>query len=315
MTETSNANYYQRTISKPIHCTGIGLHSGKVIDLWFRQAPPDHGIRFVRTDDFQDIEISARVENVVETTLATTLGCKKARIGTVEHLLAACSGMGIDNLLVEVSGPEIPILDGSAAPFVFLLKEAGVHIQKTMKRFLVIRKPITVRGGGKWVSIKPSDCFRISYRIDFDHPLMFDQSLEMVFSSGEFQKNIARARTFGFLNDVEALKARGLAQGGSLDNAIVVDNFRVLNSDGLRFEDEFVRHKILDVMGDLALFGMPVIGQLTAYRSGHELNNRLIRKVLDNREAYQVIVPSEEARIQEYAITLPVWSGAFERIN
>jgi UDP-3-O-[3-hydroxymyristoyl] N-acetylglucosamine deacetylase len=304
------ANYYQRTVQREIECTGVGLHTGDRVHLKILPAPANSGIRFVRVDLKPRVEIPARIENVVASTLATTLGKNGATVATVEHLLATFLGMGIDNAIVEIDGGEVPILDGSAAPYVFLIKEAGVRRQRALKRFLVVRRQIGARLSGKAATLFPAKEFKISYRVDFDHPMVTDQRLTMTFSARSFQRDICRARTFGFLRDVEALKERGLARGGSLDNAIVLDEFRVLNADGLRFQDEFVRHKILDGMGDLSLVGMPVIGHLAAVCSGHDLNHRLVRKLLATPHAYQVVVPSEQSVLEELAISLPAFGLA-----
>jgi UDP-3-O-[3-hydroxymyristoyl] N-acetylglucosamine deacetylase len=302
-----DANYFQRTVNRAIECTGVGLHTGEKVNIRILPAEPNSGIRFVRTDLKPRIEIPARIENVVSSTLATTIGKGPATVSTVEHLLATFLGMGIDNGLVEVDGPEVPILDGSAAPHVFLIRESGVRRQNALKRFLVLRRSVQTRLAGKAAAFFPSGEFKISYRVDFDHPMVTDQRLTMSFSARSFQREICRARTFGFLRDLESLKERGLAKGGSLDNAIVLDEFRVLNADGLRFQDEFVRHKILDAMGDLSLIGMPVIGHLAAVCSGHDLNHRLVRKLLATPDAYRVVEPNQQHVLSELAISLPAF--------
>jgi len=306
----SEANYFQRTVRRQIECTGVGLHTGRKVHLRILPAPAQSGIRFVRTDIKPRVEIPARIENVVASTLATTLGKGPAAIGTVEHLLATFLGMGIDNALVEVDGPEVPILDGSASPYVFLIKEAGVERQRALKRFLVVRRSVAVRLAGKAAALFAANEFKISYRVDFDHPMVTDQRLTVSFSARSFQREICRARTFGFLRDIEMLRDRGLAKGGSLDNAIVLDDFRVLNADGLRFQDEFVRHKILDAMGDLSLVGMPVIGHFAGVCSGHDLNHRLVRKLFATPDAYRVVEPSEHRVLEELAISLPTFGIA-----
>ncbi len=289
----------QRTLASDVRCSGVGLHSGSPVTLVLRPAPEDHGVTFRRVDVKGAAEIPARSENVVDTSLATTLGKGGVRVGTVEHLCAALCGLGIDNLKVELDGPEVPILDGSAAPFVYVLRNAGLVQQQKHKRFLVIRRNVTVRDGDKVASFVPAPQFTISSTIDFKHPLISDQSYRLAFSAGSFQREIARARTFGFLRDVEALKKAGLARGGSLENAIVVDDFSILNPGGLRFPDEFVRHKVLDAMGDVYLFGMPVIGHLRAHKSGHALNHKLVSRVLADPTNYQVIsaTPKEIERL------------------
>ncbi len=279
----------QRTIGIEIRCSGIGLHSGAPVTLRLRPAPVNHGVTFRRLDILGAPEIPARSEYVVDTSFATSLGSNKVRIGTVEHLCAALNGLGIDNLRVELDGPEIPILDGSAAPFCYLLRTAGIVEQRKPKSFLVIRRTVTVQEGDREASFSPANQFAVSCNIDFKHPLISDQSYQLSFSTGAFQKEISRARTFGFLRDVEALKKAGLAKGGSPENAIIVDNFSILNPDGLRFPDEFVRHKILDAMGDVFLFGMPVIGHLKAHKSGHSLHHKLVSRVLADPSCFQVI--------------------------
>lgn len=274
-------DYLQRTLKDATGCTGIGLHCGEKIRLRIKPAPPDTGIRFVRTDVESRPMIQARFENVVDTTLATTLGFNGCRVSTIEHLMAAFFGLGVDNALVELDGPEVPIMDGSAAPFVFLLKGAGiVEQQGAPKRFIVIRRPFKIKDGNRSVSISPSKELKITYTIDFQHPLLRNQEYELSFSGGSFVREISRARTFGFLRDVETLKENGLAKGGSLDNAIVVDDFRILNEDGLRFDDEFVRHKILDFIGDLSLVGAPVIGHFKVQKSGHFLNQHMLKRLM-----------------------------------
>lgn len=289
----------QRTIATDVRCSGIGLHSGVPVTVHLKPAPENHGVTFRRVDVPRSREIPARAEFVVDTALATTLGDGGVRVGTVEHLCAALCGLGIDNLRVELDGPEVPILDGSAAPFVFLLRSAGIAEQRKSKRFLVIRRPVTVRDGDKVASLSPASQFSVSSTIDFKHPLISDQSYQLAFSAGAFLREIARARTFGFVRDVEALKRAGMALGGSLENAIVIDDFSILNPDGLRFPDEFVRHKILDAMGDVFLFGMPVIGQLRAHKSGHALNHKLVASVLGDAASHRVIsaTPEEIARL------------------
>ena len=294
----------QRTIDSEVHCSGVGLHSGKPVTLVLRPAPENHGVTFLRTDVPSMKPIPARAEFVVDTSLATSLGRDGVRIGTVEHLCAALCGLGIDNLKVEVDGPEVPIMDGSAAPFSYLLKSAGIRTQKAPKKFLVIRKKVSVREGDKVATLTPSQQFRVSCTIDFKHPLISDQSFEMEFSDRAFHREISRARTFGFLRDVEALKRAGLARGGSLENAIVVDDFSILNPDGLRFPDEFVRHKILDSMGDLFLFGMPVIGHLNASKAGHALNHKLVTQVLADPRCHEVITATTK-ELERLDLKLP----------
>ena len=268
----------QRTVAKRVSCTGVGLHSGKPATLTLAPAPADAGIRFVRMD--VGVEVAARSERVVDTTLSTSIGDGKTRIATVEHVMAALHGMGIDDCRVEVDGPEVPILDGSAAPFVVLIREAGVKLLPVGKRYLVIERPVEIGDGDKLARLEPGDGFSIDFTADFGHPLITNQSFRVTLSDRVFEREVARARTFCFMKDIERMQAMGLARGGSLENAIVVDEFSILNPEGLRFPDEFARHKVLDAVGDLALLGLPVIGHLIARKSGHALNQALVRKVL-----------------------------------
>jgi UDP-3-O-[3-hydroxymyristoyl] N-acetylglucosamine deacetylase len=299
------ANWNQRTVAKRVSCTGVGLHSGKPATVTLAPAPADAGITFVRMD--LGLEIPAQAARVVDTTLCTTLGYQDARVATVEHLLAALSGLGVDNCRVEVDGPEIPILDGSAAPFVYLIQDAGIIKQRAGKRFLIMQKAVEVRDGDKRARLAPAPHFSIDFTIDFNHPLITDQSIHFVFSDRQFDRDLARARTFCFLKDVERLKSMGLALGGSLDNAIVVDEFSILNRDGLRFADEFVRHKALDALGDLALLGMPMIGALTAVKSGHGLTHRLVQKVLADPSSHKIIRVSGKTELDRLQIRLPAF--------
>ena len=285
----AGTSFYQRTLKRPTSCEGVGLHTGAKVSLRIMPAPVDSGVVFVRVDLPGKPSVPARVEFVVSAALATTLGRDDCRVGTVEHLLSALSGVGIDNARIEVDGPEVPIMDGSAAPFAALVSEAGIRLQDKTKSFLVIRREVTVKDGDKHATIAPSKRLRIDCKIDFKHPLISDQTYSLEFSDRTYAKEIARARTFGFLKDVEALQANGLARGGSLDNAIVIDEFSILNPEGLRFPDEFVRHKLLDTLGDVALMGRPVLGHLTVYKSGHALNHRLVMKVLSDPANYDVV--------------------------
>jgi UDP-3-O-[3-hydroxymyristoyl] N-acetylglucosamine deacetylase len=285
----SDSPYNQRTLKEPISCEGVGLHSGAPVQLNLIPAPVNHGIVFVRTDLPRPVSIPAMSEFVVDTSLATTLGRDGVRVGTVEHLLAALAGLGIDNLRIELNGPEVPIMDGSAAPFAYLVKTAGVRVLSEPKSFLVIKRPVTVVDGEKEATFLPAARLRIDCTIDFKHPLISDQVASFEFSDRAFSREIARARTFGFLRDVEMLKKMGLARGGSLDNAIVVDEFSILNPDGLRFPDEFARHKLLDALGDVSLFGRPVVGHLKVVKGGHALNHRLVQKVLEDAANYEVV--------------------------
>jgi UDP-3-O-[3-hydroxymyristoyl] N-acetylglucosamine deacetylase len=282
--------FRQRTFKQRAAMSGVGLHSGASVRLTIAPAPVDTGIIFVSSG----VEVPALSEFVVDTNLNTSLGRGRGRIGTVEHLLAALSGCGIDNARIEVEGPEVPIADGSAEPFVALVREAGIHEQRAPRRYLLVRKSVAVAEGDKLARLSPArGRFAVNYTIDFCHPLISDQSYRVELSEKSFQKEIARARTFGFMRDVERLHSAGLARGGSLDNAVVVDEFNILNPEGLRYPDEFVRHKILDALGDLSLLGMPVIGQLTAKKSGHALNQQLVRKVLTEQGACEVVQPRE----------------------
>jgi UDP-3-O-[3-hydroxymyristoyl] N-acetylglucosamine deacetylase len=281
--------FRQRSFKQRATLEGVGLHSGARVRLTLAPAPADSGIVFVR----DGVEIPALAEFVVDTTMNTSVGKNGIRIGTVEHLMAALAGCGIDNARLEVEGPEIPIMDGSSEPFVHLVRQAGVHEQRQSRRYLMVRKAVTVTDGDKLARLAPArGKFSINYTIDFRHPLISDQSYRLEMNEKSFQKDIARARTFGFKRDVERLHKAGLARGGSLDNAVVVDDFNILNPDGLRFPDEFVRHKILDALGDLSLIGMPVIGQLTAVKSGHALNHQLVRRILADADACEIVQPS-----------------------
>lgn len=306
-----SSSFNQRTLSGPIGCDGVGLHTGQPVKMTLNPAPADHGIVFVRTDLARPVEIPATARYVVNTELATTVGREGTRIGTVEHLLAALSGLGIDNVRIELDGPEVPIMDGSAAPFAYLIRTAGVRMLDAPKSFVVIKKRVSVRDGEKTATLDPCDRFKINCRIDFHHPLISNQTFEMEFSDRTFAREIARARTFGFLRDVETLKKEGLARGGSLENAIVVDEFSILNPDGLRFPDEFVRHKVLDAMGDVALFGRPVIGHLRVYKSGHALNHRLVEKVLADPACF-VVVRARKRDVERLDLRLPDLSGVLE---
>lgn len=279
----------QRTPKKIIRTTGIGLHSGKKVLLTLGPAPINTGIVFRRVDLDPIVEIPATYDNVCDTMLCTSLQRNGVRIATVEHLLSALAGLGIDNAYVDVDAPEIPIMDGSAAPFVFLIQSAGIREQSAAKRFIRILKPIRVEDKDKYVQFLPYNGYKISFTIDFDHPVFNDkpQTANIDFSSTSYVKEVCRARTFGFLSDYEKLRECNLAIGGSLDNAIVVDNYRVLNEDGLRFEGEFVAHKVLDAVGDLYLLGCGLIGAFEGFKSGHELNNRLLRALMERQDAWE----------------------------
>jgi UDP-3-O-[3-hydroxymyristoyl] N-acetylglucosamine deacetylase len=281
----------QRTLKNCIKATGVGLHSGKKVLVTLRPAPAHSGIVFRRIDVTPAIEIPARAENVGDTRLSTSLARGEVRIATVEHLLSAFAGLGIDNAYVDVSAPEVPIMDGSAGPFVFLIQSAGIEEQSAPKQFVRIKRPLAVEDGDKWARLEPFDGFKVSFSIDFDHPL-FDETTtfaEVDFSTTSFVKEVSRARTFGFLKEVEMLREKDLALGGSLQNAVVIDDYRVLNEDGLRYEDEFVRHKILDAIGDLYLLGHGLIGAFRGHKSGHALNNRLLRRLLADNSAWELV--------------------------
>lgn len=279
----------QRTLKNTIKATGVGLHSGQKVYLTLKPAPVDTGIVFVRTDLETPVEIKAHALNVGDTTLSTTLVNGDHGIDTVEHLLSACAGLGIDNAYIEVSAPEVPIMDGSAGPFVFLLQSAGIAEQNKAKKFVRILKPIEVQDGDKIARFEPYDGFKINFTIDFDHPVFRSRSqqTEFDFSTSAFVKEVSRARTFGFMRDFEYLRANNLALGASVNNAIAVDDYRVLNEDGLRYEDEFVKHKVLDAVGDLYLLGHSLIGRFIGYKSGHGLNNILLRELLKNPDAWE----------------------------
>ncbi len=281
----------QRTLKNTIRATGVGLHTGKKVYLTLRPAPVDSGIVFRRVDLATPVEIPGNPLNVRETELATSLGKGSVRISTVEHLMAAFAGLGIDNCYVDVSADEVPIMDGSAAPFVFLVQSAGILEQGAAKRFIKIKKPIEVRDGEKWARFEPFNGFKVGFKIDFDHPVFKNdlQYAEVDFSTTSFVREVSRARTFGFVRDIEALRERNLALGGSPDNAIVIDDYRVLNEDGLRYKDEFVKHKILDAIGDLYLLGHSLIGSFSGYKSGHALNNRLLHALLENGKAWEEV--------------------------
>ncbi|MBW1682320.1 MAG: UDP-3-O-acyl-N-acetylglucosamine deacetylase [Deltaproteobacteria bacterium] len=300
-------DYRQRTLSRETGCTGIGLHSGEKIHLNLRPAPPNTGIRFVRTDVDGHPMIEAGFENVVDTTLATTIGFNGCTVSTVEHLMAALFGLGIDNAVVEVDGPEVPIMDGSAAPFVFLIQGAGIQEQREPKRFIVIRRRFELKDGDRSVCIQPSKELKITYTIDFPHPLLKNQTYELGFSGKDFVREISKARTFGFLKDIETLKENGLARGGSLDNAIVLDDFRILNEDGLRYRDEFVKHKILDFLGDLSIIGAPVIGHFIVKKSGHFLNQYMLKKLVREKKCWQELVFETPEACCETNVNIPAF--------
>jgi len=279
----------QRTLKNIIRATGIGLHTGEKVYLTLRPAAVDTGIVFRRVDLDEPVEIAATPDNVGDTRLSTTLIHNNVRVSTVEHLLSAMAGLGIDNAYIDVSSPEVPIMDGSAGPFVFLIQSAGIEEQNAAKRFIRIKKSVVVKDGDKWARFDPFEGFKVSFNIDFQHPVFQSQSQTTTvdFSSTSFVKEVSRARTFGFMRDIEQLRENNLVLGGSLDNAIVMDDYRVLNEDGLRYRDEFVKHKVLDAIGDLYLLGCSLIGEFSGYKSGHELNNRLLRTLLADEDAWE----------------------------
>jgi len=281
----------QRTLKNVIRATGVGLHTGQKIRLTLSPAPVDHGIVFRRVDLDPAVEIVAHAHQVGDTTLSTSLGTGDVQVSTVEHLLSAMAGIGIDNAIIDVDGPEVPLMDGSAGPFVFLLQSAGIRDQDAPKKFIRIIREIEVKDGDKVASFKPFNGFKVAFSIDFDHPVFRDKPLqaEIDFSTTSYVKEVSRARTFGFVHEFEYMRSRGLARGASVDNAIAVDEFSILNEDGLRYEDEFVKHKILDAIGDLYLLGNSLIGEFRAHKSGHALNNILLRELIANEDAWEVV--------------------------
>lgn len=287
----------QRTLRNAIKATGVGLHTGEKVYLSLNPAPANNGIVFRRVDLDPVVEIPARAENVGDTTLSTSLVAGGERVSTVEHLLSAMAGLGIDNAFIDVSAPEVPIMDGSAGPFVFLIQSAGIEEQNAPKKFIRIKHPVTVEDEDKVATFLPFDGFKVSFTIDFDHPVFRDRTAhaEVDFSTTSFVKEVSRARTFGFMHEIEYLRSKGLARGGSVDNAIVVDEYRILNQDGLRYDDEFVKHKILDAIGDLYLLGHSLIGEFRAHKSGHALNNASLRALIAQPEAWEMVTFEDEA--------------------
>lgn len=281
----------QRTLKTLIRATGVGLHTGQKVRMVLRPAQPDTGIVFRRIDLDPVVDIRAWAEAVGETRLSSCLVKGEGRVYTVEHLMSALSGLGIDNVFVDLDGPEVPIMDGSAAPFAFLIQSAGIEEQPAAKRFMRIKKRVEVSDGDKWARVEPYEGYKLSFSIVFNHPVIerSNQSVTVDFAKTSYLKEIARARTFGFMQDVEQLREDGLALGGGLDNAVVLDEYRVLNSDGLRFGDEFIRHKVLDAIGDLYLIGSPLLGAFSAHKSGHALNNRLLRELIARPDAWEMV--------------------------
>ena len=289
----------QRTLKTTIKTTGVGLHTGARVELVLRPAPPNTGIVFHRVDLERPVAIHADALHVGETRLSSTLKHDGASISTVEHVMSALAGLGIDNLHIDVAGPEIPIMDGSAGPFVFLLQSAGVIEQDAPKRYLRVLLPVEVKDGDKWARFDPFDGFKLDFTIDFPHPMFGSENRHVVidFAEHSYVKEVARARTFGFMQEVEAMRAAGLGLGGSLQNAIVLDEYRVLNSEGLRYDNEFVKHKVLDAIGDLYLLGHPLIGQYTAFKSGHGLNNAVARALLARTDAFEIVTFAEPTEV------------------
>lgn len=292
---------FQRTIKKAINCEGIGLHSGKPATMTIKPAPEDTGIVFIRTD-LQGREVAAAARNIGATSYATTITENGATVQTVEHLLSAFAGFHIDNVFVEIDGDEVPIMDGSARPFMRLFADAGIENQDRIQPMLKILRPVFVRDGNKQIAIWPADSTSISYFIDFNHPMLRQQSMQYAASEESYLREIAAARTFGFMSDVKALQANGLAKGASMDNAVALGDESVLNKEGLRYKDEFVRHKILDLIGDFALVGMPVIGHIVAHKSGHALNAQMVGKLLNNPQDWIMIGSTEETTVPQHAV-------------
>jgi len=304
----------QRTLKTITTAVGVGLHSGQKVELTLRPAPPDTGIVFRRTDLPQPVTIPVSATAVTDTRLASTISHLGAKVLTVEHLMSACAGLGLDNLFVDITAEEVPILDGSAASFVFLLQSAGIALQNAPKHFMRVLEVVEVSEGEgaarKWARLSPHNGYKLSFEIDFDHPAVDSTGQRVVFDTDgdSYVRDIARARTFGFTKDVEAMRANGLALGGGLDNAIVMDDYKILNSEGLRYDDEFVKHKILDAMGDLFLLGRPLLAAYSAFRSGHALNNRLLRELLSRPQAYEVVSFADERQAPRGLAQLaPAW--------
>lgn len=287
----------QRTLKNVIRATGVGMHNGEKVVMTLRPAPANTGIIFRRVDLDPVFEIEANPGHVGDTALSTTLvGEDGTRVATIEHLMSALAGLGIDNVFIDLTASEVPIMDGSAGPFVFLIQSAGITEQNAPKRFFRIRKPLELRDGDKWVRFEPYEGFRVAFEIEFDHPVFRSHNcrVDLDFSTTSYLKEVARARTFGFMRDIEFLRQRNLVLGGSLDNAVVVDDYRVLNTDGLRYEDEFVKHKVLDAIGDLYLLGASLVGSFVGHKSGHELNNALLRELLERTDCWEEVTFREE---------------------
>ena len=304
----------QRTLKTLTRAVGVGLHSGQRVELTLRPAQPDTGIVFRRVDLPEPVDIPISALAVTDTRLASTISSGGAKVHTVEHLMSACAGLGIDNLYVDITAEEVPILDGSASSFVFLLQSAGVALQNAPRRFIRVLAPVEVSEGQgealKWARLEPFHGYKLSFEIDFHHPAVDStgQRVEFDLSQGSYARDIARARTFGFTKDVEMMRSNGLALGGGLDNAIVMDDYKVLNHDGLRYDDEFVKHKILDAMGDLYLLGKPLLAAYSAFRSGHAMNNRLLRELLAHPEAFEVVTFDDEKQAPSgFAVPARAW--------
>ncbi|MDM7950768.1 UDP-3-O-acyl-N-acetylglucosamine deacetylase [Hydrogenophaga sp.] len=304
----------QRTLKSLTKAVGVGLHSGQRVELTLRPAAPDTGIVFRRVDLPEPVEIAVNAEAVTDTRLASTISNGGVKVHTIEHLMSACAGLGLDNLMVDITAEEVPILDGSSASFVYLLQSAGIVTQKAPKRFIRLLKPVEVREGQgaslKWARLEPHHGYTLTFEIEFDHPAVNATGQRVVFDfgSGTYARDIARARTFGFTKDVEMMRSHGLAMGGGLDNAIVMDDVKVLNADGLRYQDEFVKHKILDAMGDLYIVGKPLLAAYSAFRSGHAMNNQLLRALLAQPDAYEIVTFDQDQQApQGFAQLAPAW--------
>jgi UDP-3-O-[3-hydroxymyristoyl] N-acetylglucosamine deacetylase len=308
----------QRTLKSITRAVGVGVHSGQKVELTLRPAAPDTGIVFRRTDLPEPVDIPVSAEAVSDTRMASTISPAGdpggPKVQTIEHLMSACAGLGLDNLYVDITAEEVPILDGSAASFVFLLQSAGIELQKAPKRFIRVKKPVEIREGEgnslKWARLEPFHGYKLAFEIEFKHPALdaTGQRVEFDFASGQYKRDIARARTFGFTKDVEMMRARGLGLGGNMDNVIVVDEYRVLNGEGLRYDDEFVKHKLLDAIGDLHIAGKPLLASYTAFKSGHALNNKLLRKLLADESAYDIVTFERDADAPAgFAALAPAW--------
>ena len=304
----------QRTLKSLTRAVGVGLHSGEMVELTLRPAPPDTGIVFRRVDLPHVVDIPMSATSVTDTRLATRVSNGGARVSTVEHLMSACCGLGLDNLYVDITAEEVPILDGSAASFVFLLQTAGIEFQNAPRRFVRVLKPVEVHAGEgaqvRWAKLEPYHGFSLSFEIDFDHPAVdtSGQRFKFDMGSGSYTRDIARARTFGFTKDVEAMRLNGLGLGGGMDNAIVMDDYKILNAEGLRYDDEFVKHKVLDAIGDMYMLGKPLLGAYSAFRSGHELNNRLLRELLSRPDAWELASFEEDKSAPSgFAQLAPAW--------